>query len=237
MGFHPFSDGLPYAPESKSKAPPSPTGTGATAAGRPRFTAQAASRPTTRTARQMQSASTPIQTGFPIHTQSQIQPQIQPARERPQQSYAQTQSRPITSTSISSTPVTHEESDISIIRKRFFAYLLDAVVHSGFWIGTNLAALFFFKFQIDGEIVRDNSGQFLVFFLISQWIFIALQEVLFENSIGKSFFNLEFRRNHRSLFLRSLVFMIGVSCLGLGFYFRPQDKLGEIQLKQNSNPS
>ncbi len=237
MGFHPFSDGLPYAPESKSKAPTSPSGNGATAfgataAGRPRFTTQATSRPAPQTqARPAAQFTTQPMTQPMTRTARQMQaaanPQIQP----------QPQSRPITSTSITSTPVTHEETDISIIRKRFFAYLLDAVVHSGFWIGTNLAALFFFKFQIDGEIVRDNLGQFLVFFLVSQWIFIALQEVLFENSIGKSFFNLEFRRNHRSLFLRSLVFMIGVTCLGLGFYFRPQDKLGEIQLKQNSNPS
>jgi hypothetical protein len=80
--------------------------------------------------------------------------------------------------------------------------------------------------------VRDSLPQFILFFLFSQWIFIALQEVLFENSIGKAFFQLEFQRNHRSLFLRSLVFMIGAICLGLGFYFRPQDRLGKIQLKQ-----
>src|SRR5690606_11306849 len=34
LGFHPFSDGLPYAPASKKS---STTGTGATAAGAPRF--------------------------------------------------------------------------------------------------------------------------------------------------------------------------------------------------------
>ena len=108
---------------------------------------------------------------------------------------------------------------------------MDTLIHAGFWLTTNLAALFFFKFQLDSEIIKENLGQFLVFFLISQWLFIALQEILFENSIGKAFFNLEFKRNHHSLFLRSVVFVLGVLCLGLGFYFRPQDRLGEIQLR------
>jgi hypothetical protein len=120
----------------------------------------------------------------------------------------------------------------SLNRQRIFAYLLDTVIHAGFWIGTNLAALFLFHFQLDAEILRENFGQFMIFFMISQWIFIGLQEVLFENSIGKSFFNLEFKRNHRSLFLRSIVFMLGALFFGIGLYFKVQDKMGEIQLKQ-----
>ncbi|NDG85012.1 MAG: hypothetical protein EBX52_08255, partial [Proteobacteria bacterium] len=111
--------------------------------------------------------------------------------------------------------------------------LLDTVIHSGFWMGTNFAALTFFDFHLDSGIVEENAGQFIAFFVISQWIFIALQEVLFGNSLGKSFFNLEFKRNHHSLFLRSTVFMLGILAGGLGLYYRPQDKLGEIQLKQN----
>jgi hypothetical protein len=204
MGFHPFSDGLPYAPESKAKAP---MGTGATAAGRPRFTTQLPpqARTNLKTARQLQApAPQPIRQANPVRVQAKA-----PAPA----------------------PTTGIESP-ALIRQRIFAYLLDTVIHAGFWIGTNLAALLLFQFQIDGEIVRENFAQFTVFFLFSQWMFIALQEVLFENSIGKSFFNLEFQRNHRSLFLRSMVFMVGAICLGLGFYFRPQDKLGMIQLKQ-----
>jgi hypothetical protein len=42
MGFHPFSDGLPYAPESKSKYS---SGSGATSAGRPQFANPALSGP------------------------------------------------------------------------------------------------------------------------------------------------------------------------------------------------
>jgi len=215
MGFHPFSDGLPYAPESKARTPAPSTGAGAVSAGRPRFSTQtlAPTRTGMKTARQLQAMP---QTAVP---------QIQPAREAP----------PLKITKAAPTapaPQVSVEVDSAPIRERFFAYLLDTVIHAGFWIGTNLAALFFFDFRIDGEIVQENLGQFLAFFIISQWIFIALQEVLFENSLGKSFFDLEFKRNHRSLFLRSTVFMLGVLAGGLGLYYRPQDHLGELQLKQ-----
>ncbi|MBU6152928.1 MAG: RDD family protein [Bdellovibrionales bacterium] len=204
MGFHPFSDGLPYAPESKSKPQ---MGAGATAAGRPRFTTQIPPqvRPQLKTARQLQNPSISSATAIRTATPSRA---------------------------IQTTPKVMPASEPSLLRQRSFAYLLDSVIHASFWIGTNLAALFLFQFQIDFGIVKDSLPQFLVFFLFSQWIFIGLQEVLFENTIGKAFFQLEFQRNHKSLFLRSMVFMTGILCFGLGLYFRPQDRLGKIQLKQ-----
>jgi hypothetical protein len=243
MGFHPFSDGLPYAPESKSKYN---TGSGANAAGRPQFATPSTSGPALApatsnapklTARQLQernagslstssAASAARPTQMPIQHEPMGRTKIQPATS------VKTQvNQPVKATESAAAQATAMTNDASILRKRAFAYLMDTVIHAGFWLATNLTALFFFKFQLDSEIVKENLGQFLVFFLISQWMFIALQEILFENSIGKVFFNLEFKRNHKSLFLRSLVFMVSVLCFGLGFYFRPQDKLGEIQLK------
>ena len=136
MGFHPFSDGLPYAPESKAK--PS-QGTGATAAGKPRFTTQiqniqsATSRQALKTARQL-NASPQVQSPVPQPVQTQ----------KPQ---AQTAPR------IQMT----REPESPLVRARFFAYLLDAVLHAAFWLGTNFAALHFFKFQMDMEIVKENS--------------------------------------------------------------------------------
>ncbi|NDF15438.1 hypothetical protein EB061_08970 [bacterium] len=121
-----------------------------------------------------------------------------------------------------------------VLRTRFFAYLLDSVIHAGFWLATNIAALLLFHFQIDLGIVKANTGQLTAFFLFSQWMFIALQEVMFGNSIGKAFFELEFQRNHRSLFLRSIVFMAGLLAFGLGLRYRPQDRLGGIRLRQGA---
>ena len=256
MGFHPFSDGLPYAPESKSKYS---NGAGANAAGRPQFATPSTSGP----------ALAPATSNAPKATARQIQerngaPSVQATLSQMQiihhepmgRAKAPSPNKAVSENSKTSSPASAKNSqgnvaltdaqkiaiagaaqataianDSSILRKRAFAYLMDTVIHAGFWLATNLTALFFFKFQLDSEIVKENLAQFILFFLISQWMFIALQEILFENSIGKVFFNLEFKRNHRSLFLRSLVFMVSALFFGLGFYFRPQDKFGEIQLK------
>lgn len=254
MGFHPFSDGLPYAPESKSasaagktssaRATSNPMGTGATAAGRPQF---ATARQLKQIQEQHQIApsliipgagplhapqppvsglrhSSPVVTkvtpsGTPkiITTQISPGPRPKPAEAKPAPS-AEPQPSP---------------AEVSTItRRRVFAYLMDTVIHTGFWLATNLAALFFFNFQIDSAILQEHLTQFLMFFLVSQWLFIALQEMLFETTIGKAFFNLEFKRNHHSLFLRSIVFMAGALFFGLGLYTRIHDRLGQLQLKQ-----
>jgi hypothetical protein len=198
MGFHPFSDGLPYAPETKRKQTPT-TGTGAVSAGTPRFAEPI------RTARQLQQAS---------QARVQTAPAPRPVVAQP---------RVI--------PVTSEATGSDLIRRRAFAYLLDAILHAGFWITTNLAALFAFKFHLDPELMLQNPAGFLVFFMISQWLFVTLQEVLFETSAGKVFFQLEFERGHRSLLLRSIVFALG-SVLVFGWFFRPQDSLGKLRLRQ-----
>ena len=216
MGFHPFSDGLPYAPASKAQTQTEPqtptTGYGATAAGRPRFVHTTSPRPVSH------SLANSLSTPEPLHTRT-----------------AALNSHLVINPSVAVTEKTGLITDTSlekqIIRRRAFAYALDMVIHAGFWVLTNLAALFIFHFQIEPEIFTENLPQFIAFFALSQWLFIALQETLFETSIGKVFFNLEFKRNHRSLLLRSIVFMMGVVTLGIGFLVRPQDKLGEITLR------
>ncbi len=215
MGFHPFADGLPYAPASKtSTGSDSQTkvnlsqGTGAVAAGRPQFA----------NLKNPQYSNPNAPTPSSARTYTTVKTAPAPALVKPVQ------------TPIAAAPQTLPPEP-TFIRRRVFAYLLDMTVHAGFWLLTNLAALFIFQFQIDSEIFSENVMQFAAFFVVSQWIFIALQEMLFETTLGKVFFNLEFKRNHRSLLLRSLVFMLGIACLGLGFYFRPQDRFGQIKLR------
>lgn len=228
MGFHPFSDGLPYAPESKSKYS---KGTGAVSAGRPQF-ARPVSRPATKNSIQTSTSSL----GRPVGTARQMNPQLK-SQLKPQQINARQEPKKIHPEieALLSQPQTHEflqtAPQTGVLRRRFFAYLMDTFIHAGFWLVTNLAALFFFDFQMNSELVTENWTQFALFFLISQWMFIALQEMLFENSIGKLFFNLEFHRNHGSLLLRSMVFMFGAACAGIGLLFRWQDLLGKVQLK------
>lgn len=232
MGFHPFSDGLPYAPESKSKYQ---GGAGANVAGRPSFIPQSApkSAPMAPTA-STHTNSRPMGTARQLQ-QQQIQIKSAERISAPQLHITPAQAKPRVATTMNpnanSQVAMSTDLSTSVLRRRAFAYAMDTMIHAGFWLATNLTALFFFKFQIDSEIVKDNFAQFFLFFCISQWMFIALQEMLFENSIGKVFFNLEFKRNHSSLLLRSMVFMAGAACFGLGLFYRPQDKLGQIQLK------
>lgn len=225
MGFHPFSDGLPYAPESKARTSataPTRSAAGASSAGRPRFQATPSTNPTLstplKTARQLQApqvASRPVAAPVALRAKAVAQAPQKSSIPAPQS----------------------EPTPEVLLRTRFFAYLLDSVVHAGFWLATNIAALVLFHFQLDLTILKENTAQFALFFIFSQWIFIALQEVLFENSIGKSFFDLEFKRNHGSLFLRSIVFMVGILSFGLGLRYRPQDRFGEIQLRQSPETS
>ena len=210
VGFHPFSEGLPYAPQTKTEYKIHPTapsttpnytrGAGAMSAGKPSFSMPL-------TTRQIQQQ----------NTQNAVQ-------------------KPVVQIRTVSPVATPTVSTPSLIRRRFFAYLLDTVFHLGFWISTNLIATLGFHFELDGPLFEKNWMGFVAFFIFSQWFFISMQEVLFENSIGKVFFGLEFKRSNSSFFgssllLRSIVFMIGLLPAGLGLYFLPQDKIAEIQLK------
>jgi hypothetical protein len=234
MGFHPFSDGLPYAPESKKATSPrvSSTGSGATAAGRPHFA-------TARQLKEMQqkAAPSPDRSLDPLVGRSTSTPKVDyPKVISTQLKTGRSLERPITGavpssqTAPTATPIA-AHAEPGLLRRRAFAYLMDTIIHAGFWLGTNLTALLFFHFQLDAAIVEEHLSQFVVFFLISQWLFIAFQEMLFETTIGKAFFNLEFKRIHSSLFFRSVVFMVGLLSFGLGLYFRPQDRFGQLQLK------
>ena len=207
ISFRPLHDGMGFHPFSD---------------GLP-YAPETKRKPTPSTGTGAVSAGTP-RFAEPIRTARQIQ-QASQARAQVAQAPRPVAPQPQVRPAVTLTP----EADP--IRRRAFAYLLDAILHAGFWITTNLAALFAFKFHLDPELMIQNPAGFLVFFLISQWLFVTLQEVLFETSAGKVFFQLEFERGHRSLLLRSMVFALG-SLLVFGWFFRPQDRLGKLRLRQ-----
>lgn len=220
VGFHPFSEGLPYAPQSKTDS-------------KPRATANSIS---PEIKKEYSRGAGAVSAGSPSFAMPKTTRQIQ------QQSSTQITQKPVVNTKPAATAqassVVIPVSMQSVLRKRFFAYLLDTVVHLGFWIAVNLIATFTLNFELDSELITSNWFGFSLFFAFSQWIFIAMQEMLFENSIGKFFFGLEFKRNRTSffssaLFLRSIIFMIGLITAGLGLFFLPQDKIAEIQLKRS----
>lgn len=218
MGFHPFSDGLPYAPASKASVNNKPTNIKTTQNFKPnsRSVSTIGSSSATAAARPQFVTKTYSQ---PLHSQLNLNPSASLNTSKKAQIPTQV------------IKMNDSRLTLQVLRKRSFAYLLDMIVHAGFWLLTNLAALFIFNFQIEPEIFAEHIPQFIGFFILSQWLFISLQEMLFETTLGKAFFNLEFKRNHGSLLFRSMVFMVGVLCFGLGFYFRPQDRFGQITMK------
>jgi hypothetical protein len=220
VGFHPFSEGLPYAPQTKSEPKPrvqsQPTpsesirhnpSVGATSAGIPSFSIPSMPK----TTRQLREQKNPL-------------PQFNPSASV----------APKAATIPGKNFEAYREADL---RTRFFAYLLDTVVHLSFWTAISMIATFGMKLEIDGTLIAQNWMGFGLFFVFSQWFFIAMQETLFETTFGKSFFKLEFKRNRKnwfsgSLFVRSIVFMIGALTL-VGFFFRPQDHFAEVQHQQS----
>ena len=220
VGFHPFSEGLPYAPQSKTES-------------KSRATANSISPELKKDYSRGTGAMSAGSPSFAMpKTTRQIQQQS--SQNHFQKPVVNTKTAPTTQSSSMVIP----ESMQSVLRKRFFAYLLDTVVHMGFWITVNLIAAFSFHFELDSELITSNWFGFSLFFAFSQWIFIAMQEMLFENSLGKSFFGLEFKRNRTSFFssallLRSIIFMMGLMTAGIGLLFLPQDKIAEIQLKRS----
>jgi len=193
VGFHPFSEGLPYAPQSQAqsshsspisktaapkKSPAELMGVGAMSAGTPTFVNSAANT-AARTTRQIQQAQ-----------QQQMAAEIAVHQPIP-----------------TPKPAAHHFKDPGVIRKRIFAFLLDTTIHLGFWILVNLIAIFALHFEIDSMILAQNWGSFLVFFAFSQTVFIGMQNMLFDNSLGKYFFGLEFKRN-REIQLKNAAFSV-----------------------------
>ena len=132
MGFHPFSDGLPYAPASKTSA------------------------------------------SIPQKSQPNSQPQVSMngtgamAAGRPQfttrtaPQYYQTKTTSLAAPEAIKPSMTSDHADEGLLtRKRIYAYTMDTVLHAGFWLITNLVALFAFDFQINLDLVKENFLQFL----------------------------------------------------------------------------
>lgn len=172
VGFHPFSDGLPYAPSRRSP----------------------------------QKSEGAISAGAPIYAP------LNPSLVNPSLEAVTTTAEP------------------SVVRMRALAYALDCIIHAAFWVATNSYALKTFQFGFELKYFEGFELQLATFYLFSQWFFVAFQEVLFETSAGKAFLGLKFKEPHRSLFFRSLIFLVGAMSI-VGFFTRPQDKWGKIVRK------
>ncbi len=210
MGFHPFSDGLPYAPVSKSVSTDKKTDKQNDRQSIPTYTPPPATKTFARPA-------TPVQT---LDRSSAAAPVF--AQKIPQFHFK----TEVDEIKVQTTPEIHVQPGLT--RKRVFAFLLDVVIHAFAWQIVNGLVLAFTGSGFDWSIVADRPAFFFCLFYVSQWFFIGTQEALFKSTLGKSFFELEFKTDHSSLFFRSLVFHLGLLCFGIGAFFKIQDFFGQV---------
>jgi hypothetical protein len=232
LGFHPFSNGLPYAPitpQGTPKPAPKPnfeSGSGAYSAGRPTFvTTQRVQVQRAPIQAQVQSqAQAQLQSQSPSQFQSQAQfqslsrpqqHQIQ-ARSHTQnqtqyqtQAQAQTQAQPLL-------PAQPAHYGFEYIARRFLAYFVDSFLNMSLGAGTLFLVLWRQDSNLESLInpsIIIVSGLFLMFF---NWAMITAQEVAFRTSVGKKFFGLQLHGSHGAILMRAILFVPSSAVFGLG---------------------
>lgn len=201
LGFHPFADGLPYAPTSKSQTPT--TGTGAVAAGRPQFVTQRAA---------------PIA----IHP-TPVAPAIERIRKELEILSKEKISEP-TFSRVPPAPVKTYSPQITVrygigySLQRFFAYFIDSAFNLSICaavLSTALLSADLESFALYNPQAIAIAGLFL---FLCNWSLIAAQEVAFGTSLGKKIFGLKLNGTGTEVFVRAILFIPSLVFSGLGLW-------------------
>jgi len=205
LGFHPFADGLPYAPNGRNAPGQNPTlskGTGAVAAGNPSF-----SYPRTQPAIQ----STPM-------TNPSID-RIRKELEVLAQARARQNTPPVSVVSTPVSAVSHlnfKSFGMGYSFARVAAYFIDsafnlsicAAILSTALVSKDIEALGLY--QLKPLLI---AGTFL---FLCNWSLIAAQEVAFGTSLGKRIFGLKLEGTGMEVFMRAVLFIPSLMFSGLG---------------------
>lgn len=208
LGFHPFSDGLPYAPVSKrARERPFPgNGAGAQVAG-PVSVSPAITRP-------MPRVNVPVATAAVAPSAASIPTSLGiPTSYRP---HAGTPTP--REAAKSAEPSTFQAPSLGMVylSKRLMAYVLDTALN----LSAVVAALSFVLVRNDvNPEALVSSGVVLltaVFLAFFNWAVITAQEIAFGTSIGKRVFGLALQGSASAIFLRAFFFLPSVGFAGLG---------------------
>jgi hypothetical protein len=220
LGFHPFADGLPYAPTSKKPSPPSSpqppsrdssrdysSGSGAVSAGTPRFAYPSAPASPT-----LPRAPAPP----PISSSS-----VDAAAERIRRELESIQSQRLETArkqAHESRPMLEIRYGLGYTFQRAFAFVLDtafnlavcASVLSTALLSTDLANL-----KTLSPIAATTVG---IFLFLCNWALLASQEVAFGTTLGKRIFGMKLDGDGFSCFMRSILFIPSLVFGGLGLW-------------------
>jgi uncharacterized RDD family membrane protein YckC len=203
LGFHPFSDGLPYAPLKKKNT--TTTGTGAVAAGPATF---AKTLPTLAP----RTIATP-RVSVPVAT-----PVVQQAAPAPSTSTA------FNSPTSAAKPFAEPAYGFVYLVKRSLAYIIDSSLNTAL-LATALSLVL-----VNQNIQPDalmNAGVMLLtilFFVLFNWALITAQEIAFGSSVGKRIFGLTIRGSTSAIFLRAFFFLPSAGFCALGLIWALFDK-------------
>lgn len=188
LGFHPFSDGLPYAPiRPQPKRPELASGTGAVAAGPPRIAAPRRA---------------------PTATQQAVRTAAATAARLP--APAARISAP------SPEPTILESYGLGYLARRAAAYLIDSALNLSACAAAFAIVIAGMDIPLAVAESTDTIALFAVFLLVFNWALITAQEVAFRTTVGKHLFRMTLDSGAAAIFLRAFYFPIGVAFFGVG---------------------
>ncbi len=214
LGFHPFADGLPYAPAGKTTSPPPSTGTGAMAAGRPQFIY-----PSPAVTAAAKTASRATLPNLPTlgSTVDETVDRIRRELETIQHDRVELARANAAQVSALQTGVRHAHG-FGYVGERAFAFVLDSAFNLSICASILSTALL----STDLENLRTLSSTALasagVFLFICNWALLAAQEVAFGTTIGKRIFGLRLNGSGFECFIRSLFFVPSLLFGGIGVF-------------------
>ena len=243
LGFHPFSDGLPYAPVRKTATPtttPQIPPSGATAAGpampvttsslpAPRISvpiAPAAASPVSHTAPALppRTVATPAAAGPSWSPASPYAPRPQ-AQVSPAASVATAAPMGVSAAPLSSTAAKAETRfGFIYLAKRVMAYLLDSAFNVGLCalaLGSGL-----WREGMNPELlIGPGTLMLFVLFLAGfNWAILTAQEVAFGTTLFKRVFGLALEGGAAAIFLRAFFFLPSAGFCGVGLLWAVFDR-------------
>jgi hypothetical protein len=199
LGFHPFSDGLPYAPMVKSPRlaaaaspqtkPSERAGMGATAAGPPRFIAPPLV------------LQPPRSLTSPGLSSRAVRP---PANSVDKEPSGELQGHPFL------------QYGYPYLCRRALAYCFDAMFN--ILLCALVLGSLIWRQEISPEIFLDSSVLFVSVFTMGllHWALMTVQEVVFKTTLGKRIFGMIFEAHGLLLLVRAVLFIPSVGFFGLG---------------------
>lgn len=192
LGFHPFENGLPYAPGPHSKHPSTlSSGSGAVSAGRPVFS-------------------------FPIYDPA-MAPRPVPARPIVETNPAPSPARealPARDNSV-------DARGMGYVFKRSFAYLVDTLIHGTLGAGALVSGIWKQDIQLESLATPGVLLLIGGFLLAFNWTMMLAEEVALGTTVGKRLMGLTLmstqgRPSVSRVLLRAVLFCFSMAFCGLG---------------------